>query len=101
MSAIDEIAAERQRQIAAEGWTPDHDDKHAGGELSRAATAYAWQASLHISGDIYGKAKAPGYWPWDMKWWKPVGPRRDLIKAAALIVAEIERIDRATVLTPS
>jgi len=27
-------------------------------------------------------------------WWKPKGPRRDLIRAAALIVAEIERIDR-------
>jgi hypothetical protein len=34
-------------------------------------------------------------WPWDLKWWKPTTPRRDLVKAAALIVAEIERLDRA------
>lgn len=30
-----------------------------------------------------------------MMWWKPGAPRRMLIKAAALIVAEIERLDRA------
>jgi hypothetical protein len=32
-SGIDLIAAERQRQIDAEGWTPEHDDEHAGGVL--------------------------------------------------------------------
>lgn len=34
-------------------------------------------------------------WCWDRSWWKPTTPRRDLVKAAALILAEIERIDRA------
>ncbi len=33
-------------------------------------------------------------WPWDEQWWKPSTARRDLIKAGALILAEIERIDR-------
>jgi hypothetical protein len=36
-------------------------------------------------------------WPWDRKWWKPTDRRRDLVKAAALILAEIERLDRATI----
>ena len=36
-------------------------------------------------------------WPWAASWWKPKNRRRDLVRAAALIVAEIERIDRATV----
>jgi hypothetical protein len=35
------------------------------------------------------------FWPWSLHWWKPKSPRRDLIRAAALIVAEIERLDRA------
>ena len=34
-------------------------------------------------------------WPgWAWSWWKPKNRRHDLIRAAALIVAEIERIDR-------
>lgn len=40
MSAIDEIAAERRRQIAVEGWTPEHDDGHADGEIAEAAACY-------------------------------------------------------------
>jgi len=31
-------------------------------------------------------------------WFKPTDPRRDLVKAGALCIAEIERLDRA--LTP-
>jgi hypothetical protein len=37
----------------------------------------------------------PKMWPWARQWWKPTGARRDLVKAAALLLAEIERIDRA------
>ncbi|HCF3475434.1 TPA: hypothetical protein ACHSVP_002604 [Pseudomonas aeruginosa] len=35
-------------------------------------------------------------WPWDEQWWKPSTARRDLVKACALALAEIERLDRAT-----
>lgn len=75
-----DIEAERFRQMSAEGWTAEHDDTHTDNQLSRAAACYA-------IGNI-------GYWPWDLDWWKPTDRRRDLVKAAALIVAEIERIDR-------
>ncbi|MCM0757438.1 hypothetical protein M7775_02505, partial [Sporomusa sphaeroides DSM 2875] len=40
-SGIELIAAERQRQISQEGWTPEHDDQHANGELALAAACYA------------------------------------------------------------
>lgn len=33
-------------------------------------------------------------WPWDEHWWKSTTRRRDLVKAGALVAAEIERIDR-------
>lgn len=46
-----------------------------------------------------GEPKAPSKWPWDAAWWKPTDRRRDLVKAAALLIAEIERIDRARSLT--
>jgi hypothetical protein len=34
-------------------------------------------------------------WPWSKDWWKPKTPRRDLVRAGALSLAEIERLDRA------
>lgn len=92
MTVLDEIAAERARQIESEGWTPEHDDEHDDGALARAAACYA-------VGFIPRESTALGalypLWPWDKKWWKPKSPRRNLVRAAALIVAEIERHDRA------
>jgi hypothetical protein len=91
MSAIEAIAAERQRQIEAEGWTPEHDDEHDDGQLAKAASCYASPpdcTNRHFD------------WPWAMEWWKPSEDRRrELIKAAALIVAEIERLDRVATFT--
>lgn len=93
MSVIDEIVTERCRQIEVEGWSKDYDDAHTDFELAWAAACYAEQAGM---GDrLIDPPLFPVAWPWDQKWWKPTTPRRDLIKAAALIVAEIERLDRA------
>jgi len=96
MSAIDDVAAERKRQIESEGWSAEHDAEHDGFELSRAAACYALQAGQDVTGSF---RNLPGsfirnLWPWDAGWWKPTSRRRNLVKAAALIVAEIERIDR-------
>lgn len=89
-----EVARERNRQISAEGWTTDHDDRHSYGEMARAAGCYAHHTAPVSRTAHRTPSGLPISWPWDFKWWKPTTPRRDLIKAAALIVAEIERIDR-------
>ncbi|HFH4393171.1 TPA: hypothetical protein ACGJWW_006583 [Pseudomonas aeruginosa] len=83
-----DVQAERRRQIEAEGWTPEHDDKHNGGELADAAACYAlWAGGIN-----------PGnwreFWPWAPEWLRHSEPRRMLVKAGALILAEIERLDR-------
>ena len=98
-NVIDEIAAERRRQIEVEGWTSEHDDAHQDRSLAAAALAYvqhvvqrAW--TLALPDNRYTEEPAPDVWPWDEQWWKPKDPRRDLLRAAALIVAEIERLDR-------
>lgn len=36
-----QLVAERQRQIKAKGYAPDHDDEHANGELAAASACYA------------------------------------------------------------
>lgn len=95
---IAEIEAERARQVEAEGWTPEHDDKHTDFELAAAAAAYTRHVAQFFgspNGGGYQMAVPPLVWPWEAKEWKPKDRRSDLIKAAALIVAEIERIDRA------
>lgn len=92
MTVYQEIADERQRQIEAEGFSFQHDDTHTGFELSRAASVYALQP--HRATIIRDDGRAPIGWPWAASWWKPKGPRSDLVRAAALIVAEIERLDR-------
>jgi len=91
VTAIELIAAERARQIAAEGWTPEHDDKREADDLAIAGALYALPDDLRPETD-----GAPDYWPWDVKWWKPTPNDRvrELVKAGALIVAEIERLQR-------
>ncbi|ENU2139557.1 ead/Ea22-like family protein [Klebsiella michiganensis] len=89
-AAAADVLAERQRQITAEGWTPEHDDEYEHGELADAAGCYALSSELF---DCAGEPPRP--WPWPDEWWKPGNRRRDLVKAGALILAEIERIDRA------
>lgn len=85
--ALQDVASERARQIEGEGWTLEHDDEYSGGELAQAGTCYAlghagWIGFTHA-------------WPWPQRWWKPKNRRYDLVRAAALIIAEIERLDRA------
>lgn len=91
MTAINDIAAERKRQIDVEGWAAEHDDKHDAGELATAAACYALASSGSQS---FRRTVIERFWPWDRDWWKPKDKRRNLVKAAALIVAEIERLDR-------
>lgn len=91
--AAADVLAERRRQVEGEGWTAEHDDNHSRGVMASAAGVYALNAgrphdrmTSHIN-----------YWPWSLAWWKPSTPRRDLVKAGALILAEIERLDRAAI----
>ena len=89
--AARDVLAERQRQIEVEGWTPEHDDAHSLGQMAGAALCYLAEDIPH-----WARQQAHGcYWPWDAEWWEPGDHRRNLVKAGALILAEIERLDRA------
>lgn len=94
VSVIADVSAERQRQIETEGFTLDGDDRYANGELARAAASYAYEAGRSDQQRMIDHGIPPLAWPWGRNWWKPTDRRRDLVKAAALIIAEIERLDR-------
>ncbi|UVJ42538.1 hypothetical protein NVV94_18160 [Pseudomonas sp. LS1212] len=84
-----DVLAERRRQIRDKGWTADHDDGHADGKLAAAAASYALRAAGARHGDV------SDFWPWRCSQLKQSDPRRMLVKAGALILAEIERLDRS------
>lgn len=95
--AVADVLAERKRQVDL-GWTPEHDDEHVNDEIAAIACYYLmpdgardWDASSTGYGATLGEAMLPEGWA--------IAPgssrRRDLVKAAALAIAEIERLDRA------
>lgn len=95
-AAIIDVLNERTRQKEVEGWTLEHDDKHVDSSLALAAVCYA------IPDEVRRYVRnvnsiVPSDWPrsWRACWWKPKDRRRDLVRAAALLIAEIERLDRA------
>ena len=97
--ALKDVHAERERQTLGEGWEPCQDDTYTDAELAVAGGIYSMHAAacLQVNPEAlrWPQGQAPRHWPFDPSWFKPKGPRRDLVRAGALIVAEIERIDRA------
>lgn len=92
MTGTELIAAERKRQVEVEGWTPEHDAEHASDQLVMAAMCYADEARFHPEKLLaIGYSETPHGWPWARVWWKPASPIRMLVKAGALIAAEIDR----------
>lgn len=100
--AAQDVIAERQRQIAKEGWTPEHDDEHSDGELALVAALYAAPVQLYDKFEYdNGGMTFSDPWPetWDDGWDRreDFDSRRKLVIAGALIIAEIERLDRAII----
>ncbi|HCK4368247.1 TPA: hypothetical protein N0G49_000402 [Pseudomonas aeruginosa] len=88
-----DVQAERRRQVEVEGYHGFRDNHYISYELSKAARAYievSWHA---LSGGL--PCKKPESWPW-MAGFKWSDGRTMLVKACALALAEIERLDRAT-----
>lgn len=87
--AILDVGAERRRQIEAEGFHSEHDDKYRDGQLERAGASYALVSCRP------GRWFINDIWPFTDGWWKPRSHRENLVRAAAFLIAAIERLDRA------
>lgn len=88
-TGIELIAEERKRQMEGEGWTAEMDGQQNSGQLARAAISYI----------IYGlgqdeEGESFEGWPWRVESWKPKDHIRNLIRAGAMIAAEIDRLQR-------
>ncbi len=101
--AAHDVLKERERQVTSEGWSAAHDDDHTDGSLADAAACYAATTRIFKAEEFAGRGRESyvsysDLWPesWADRYWRPKkSRRRKLVIAAALILAEIERLDRA------
>ncbi|MCT5895769.1 hypothetical protein LZM58_06730, partial [Pseudomonas aeruginosa] len=85
-----DVQAERRRQVEIKGHSLEGDDGYISGQLAAAAACYAlWAADVPM--DLWERL-----WPWHRNWFKHGTPRQMMVKAGGLVLAEIERLDRAT-----
>jgi len=87
------IAKERNRQINELGFDVANDDLYQFGELADAAICYAIRPEVRNNpvDDFFAVEKK--LWPWDFSFWKPTPHDRirELVKAGALMAAQIDR----------
>lgn len=93
------IEKERARQVNEEGYTSSDDDRWKLGELADAASCYAETpgkkvVSINEHWELHYKREHR--WPFGNDIWKPTPNNRiqELVKAGALIAAEIDRLKR-------
>jgi len=90
------ITEERKRQVEKEGFDLEHDNEHFCGEMAMAAACYCLAEDLRNNEDNRKALPILRWWKWDKSWWKPTPDNRikELVKAGALIAAEIDRLQR-------
>lgn len=99
-TGVELITDERARQVTVEGFTAEHDSAHSSRQLVLAAACYTlpefYRDYQHCPISTNRPIFCPRLWPWDPCWWKPSPENhiRDLVKAGALIAAEIDRLQR-------
>lgn len=93
MTGIELIAKERTRQIEYEGYTLKDDLYHTDQGLALSAASYALPHEHRKTDPKF--VGTPDLWPWDAEYWKPTPEDRvrELVKAGALIAAEIDRLN--------
>lgn len=97
-----EIKKERERQVSEEGWASEHDDKHTDCSIANAAACYATsyrELMVRTSSENDPLGLRDHYetvWPWHEYWNKKYqhDRKRQLVIAGALILAELERLER-------
>lgn len=93
-TGIELITEERDRQVSKEGWTPEHDDEHVYGELAAAAIVYASPFTSIRAKSMLSDDHVCDPWPDDWEY-KPKSRIENLVRAGALIAAEIDRLQRS------
>lgn len=107
-ASMQAVIAERWRQEDTEGWDAAHDDQHTDRSMALVAALYAAPEPLYRIVQTANGVSWRDPWPWinkaaadratDRPAWdkrQKHDERRRLVIAGALIVAELDRLDRA------
>ncbi|MBA1302736.1 hypothetical protein G7028_29860 [Pseudomonas carnis] len=97
-ASLQSVLAERIRQIQVHCFYPEQDEEYVNGDLAQAGACYAIEAAKQAPETEDAMRLVPEAWPWMAASWRPHDQRRNLVKAGALILAEIDRLDRAAAL---
>lgn len=89
---FNERIRQRNPQPHGEGYSDERDDGYRYSQLTDAAISYCLAS---VAGSLVAK-NPPPRWPWSVEAWKPKDRRSNLVRAAALLIAEIDRQDRAS-----
>jgi hypothetical protein len=87
MTGTELIEMEREHQIER-GFDTKNDAVYTSNELIDAAEA-------HMSHGVQDDDYCLATWPWDYQFFKPTSRLENLVKAGALIAAEIDRLQHA------
>jgi hypothetical protein len=99
-TGVELVKEERERQINVELWSAENDFKHERSELALAAVAYALPDNLNYENVCGEDFERSHFFPFHHSWFKEgeglEGRIRELVKAGALICAEIDRLSYET-----
>lgn len=91
--ALTSVILERAKQIEKYGYTVKKDRRYRNGELAKVGICYAIAAANSFDKEYQPRGVE---FPWSQEHWKPEAPRREnLVKAVALLLAQIDQIDAA------
>ena len=95
--AFADVLRERLQQIHVHGFDADHDLNHGRQVLPMAALTYLEDALTMLTGGQGIAAagispEAPATWPW-RDFFRPADARTNLVKACALLLGAIDRLD--------
>ena len=83
-TAINLVKEEREKQINKHGYTVAYDRQHHDKAVLHGALAY-------LNSTIYSSTVGIEDWPFEKESFKPEGDIKNLVKAAAMIIAEIDK----------
>lgn len=93
--AMRAVMMERLEQVERHGYTAAHDDMHDNGDLARGGLAYVMSGLAIAIEDPDLEDAAANQWPFSRELLRPTDDFTSYVKAAAMLIAEADRIHRA------
>lgn len=100
--AIASVLRERLEQVERHGYSPAHDAEHEEAQIGQGALAYVCAGLAIEMGDTFEGEEAArsaayldgavGIWPWESELFRPTDYATCLVKAAAMLIAELDRV---------